>query len=134
MLFRSRILVLDNHDDFGGHARRNEFQLGDRTILGYGGTQSFEQPGDYSDVAKALLEDLAIDLGRFNDEYYDHDFYRRHGLTATIFFDEETFGANRTVPFPALDPSYFLPAAPAGITLEESVARMPISEIGRAHV
>ena len=22
---KSRILILDNHDDFGGHARRNEF-------------------------------------------------------------------------------------------------------------
>lgn len=27
----TRILVLDNHDDFGGHARRNEFMAGDPT-------------------------------------------------------------------------------------------------------
>ncbi len=127
----ARVLLLDNHDDFGGHAKRNEFQVGGRTVLGYGGTQSFEQPGDYSDVAKGLLAELSIDLGRFDDEYYDHDFYRRHGLTAAIFFDEETFGADRTVPYPALDPSYFLPTAPAGISLEESVGRMPISEEAR---
>ena len=24
----ARILVLENHDDFGGHAKRNEFHLG----------------------------------------------------------------------------------------------------------
>src|ERR1700723_1382262 len=26
----ARILILDNHDDFGGHAKRNEFQIGGR--------------------------------------------------------------------------------------------------------
>ena len=30
----ARILVLDNHDDFGGHAKRNEFSEGGRTLLG----------------------------------------------------------------------------------------------------
>ena len=33
----ARILVLDNHDDFGGHAKRNEFKIGDETRIGYGG-------------------------------------------------------------------------------------------------
>src|SRR5215470_5679107 len=56
-----RILVLDNHDDFGGHAKRNEFQVGGRLVLGYGGTQSIESPGCYSEVAKGLLRELGID-------------------------------------------------------------------------
>src|ERR1700730_388073 len=43
----ARILILDNHDDFGGHAKRNEFQAGGRTVLSYGGTQSIESPGKY---------------------------------------------------------------------------------------
>src|SRR5262249_16809925 len=34
----SRVPILDNHDDFGGHARRNEFQLGGRLQLLNGGT------------------------------------------------------------------------------------------------
>jgi spermidine dehydrogenase len=34
----ARVLVLDNHDDFGGHAKRNEFRLGDRLALINGGT------------------------------------------------------------------------------------------------
>src|SRR5262249_42166603 len=33
----SRILVLDNHDDFGGHAKRNEFRVDGRLLIGYGG-------------------------------------------------------------------------------------------------
>ena len=34
----ARILILENHDDFGGHAKRNEFQAGGRMIIGYGGS------------------------------------------------------------------------------------------------
>ena len=41
----ARILILDNHDDFGGHAKRNEFRAGGRMVLSYGGTQSIESPG-----------------------------------------------------------------------------------------
>ncbi len=50
----ARILILDNHDDFGGHAKRNEFTAGGRMLLSYGGTQSIESPGLYSAVAKQL--------------------------------------------------------------------------------
>src|SRR5215467_4095755 len=32
-----RILILDNHDDFGGHAKRNEFRVVGRLLLSYGG-------------------------------------------------------------------------------------------------
>src|SRR5207245_2080696 len=49
---KARVVVLDNHDDFGGHAKRNEFPSGDRTLLGYGGTFSIESPAPYSAVAK----------------------------------------------------------------------------------
>src|SRR5579859_1438049 len=34
----AHILLLDNHDDFGGHARRNEFNLNGQTQLLNGGT------------------------------------------------------------------------------------------------
>jgi hypothetical protein len=61
---KCRILVLDNHDDFGGHAKRNEFQSGGRMLLSYGGTQSIESPGKYSDVARGVLKDLGIDTSR----------------------------------------------------------------------
>src|SRR5262249_41408569 len=40
----ARILVLDNHDDFGGHAKRNEFTLDGRLVIGYGGSESIDSP------------------------------------------------------------------------------------------
>src|SRR5208282_2854132 len=58
---KARVLILENHDDFGGHAKRNEFHAGNRTILGFGGTYSIESPSPYSAVAKGLIEDLGID-------------------------------------------------------------------------
>ena len=44
----AKVLILDNHDDFGGHTRRNEFTVGGRTMIGYGGTQSIEGPNTYT--------------------------------------------------------------------------------------
>jgi len=57
----ARILLLDNHDDFGGHAKRNEFHYGGRMVLSLGGAQNLENPANYSEEAKGLLADLGID-------------------------------------------------------------------------
>lgn len=93
---RARILILDNHDDFGGHARRNEFTVGGRTLIGYGGTQTIDTPGSYSAASTGLLADLGIDLGRF-DTAFDGEFNTRFGLGHGYFFDKETFGEDRLV-------------------------------------
>ena len=88
---KAKILVLDNHDDFGGHAKRNEFHSGDRLIIGYGGTQTITGPNLYSAQAKQLFEDLGIQVKKF-ETYYDHKFYESRGMSQAIFFDKETFG------------------------------------------
>ncbi|MGE0625665.1 MAG: FAD-dependent oxidoreductase [Pseudomonadales bacterium] len=93
----ARILLLDNHDDFGGHARRNEFTVGGRTLLGYGGSQSIDTPGRYSVVARRLLEELAIHTDRFY-EYFDADFNERFGLTSGIRFPGAHFEREVTLP------------------------------------
>ena len=58
----ARILLLDNHDDFGGHAKRNEFHQDGRLLLGIGGSVNLENPKNYSEESKGLLQDLGIDL------------------------------------------------------------------------
>ncbi len=126
----ARILLLENHDDFGGHAKRNEFEWNGRTILGYGGSQSIEAPSAYSDVAKGLLSTLGIEPGRLRDAY-DEEFYRRHGLAAGVFFDREHYGTDRLVRSDFIDPSAFLPAAKSDVSAEDAVAQMPISAAAR---
>lgn len=57
----ARVLVLDNHDDFGGHAKRNEFHYNGRMLLSLGGAQNLDSPSNYGDVAGSLMIDLGID-------------------------------------------------------------------------
>ncbi|HEX7035655.1 MAG TPA: NAD(P)-binding protein [Pseudomonadales bacterium] len=90
----ARILILDNHDDFGGHAKRNELRVGGRTLLGYGGSQSIDSPATYSRVARGLLRELGIETERFRD-YFDRGFDARHGLRPGILFQADRFGASR---------------------------------------
>lgn len=94
---KSRILVLDNHDDFGGHAKRNEFTAGNRLLLGYGGTQSLEAPHHYSKVAFGLLQELGIDVERFY-KYFDQKLYKSMNLKRATFFDAENFGSDVLLP------------------------------------
>jgi spermidine dehydrogenase len=93
----ARILILENHDDFGGHAKRNEFHLGGRLQLLNGGTLLIDSPTKYSPEADGLLKKLGIDPPQFEARYTDHKLYRSLGLDSAVFFDKETFGEDRLV-------------------------------------
>jgi spermidine dehydrogenase len=99
---KTRILILENHDDFGGHAKRNEFHQTGRMLLGYGGTFSIESPQPYSAVAKQLIAELGIDVSS-TARVFDRKFYPSLGLSPSVFFDKETFGRDALVVEPRPD-------------------------------
>ncbi|WP_433361437.1 NAD(P)-binding protein [Streptosporangium sp. CA-115845] len=93
----AKILILDPHDDFGGHAKRNEFRVKGKTLIGYGGSQSIDSPSTYPPEAKQLLSDVGIDVNKFY-EYFDRDFYKRNGAGGrAVFFSKEQWGRDHLV-------------------------------------
>ena len=87
----AKILILDNHDDFGGHAKRNEFSINGETRIGYGGTETIDTPSSYSDEAKQLISEIGIDVSKFY-EAFDQSLYSAMGLGKGIVFDNKSFG------------------------------------------
>jgi spermidine dehydrogenase len=104
-----KILILDNHDDFGGHAKRNEFRYHGKTFIGFGGTMGIETPYPYSYCAKALIRELGVEVQR-NAEFINRDLERKYGLAAGTFFDKEHFGEDRLVKGNPRLPQFFAKA------------------------
>jgi spermidine dehydrogenase len=94
---RGRVLVLDNHDDFGGHAKRNEFHVNGRMHLMNGGTLLIGSPRPYGKVAADLMRTLGIDAKALDETCTNKTLYESLGLHQGVFFDRETFGVDRLV-------------------------------------
>ncbi len=131
---QARILILDNHDDFGGHAKRNEFTIGERRIIGYGGSQSFQSPNSFfGPAAKDLLRELGVDIKRF-ETAFDRDLYPSLGLSRGVFFPRETFGRDVLVTgdAPRMNADETARRRSNARPLAEFVADFPISEASKA--
>jgi spermidine dehydrogenase len=90
----SRILVLENNNEFGGHARRNEFEMSDgKTLIGYGGSQSMQTPTYWSPLVTRVIADVGIDVDRF-ETFYDGAWSDDRGLTGAVFFPAAVFGSD----------------------------------------
>ena len=120
----ARVLILDNHDDFGGHAKRNEFHQGGPMRLAWGGTVNMEYTL-YDGVAKGLIAELGIDIPRLL-EHYDFNWIGARGnLKPSVFFDAGRYGRDvmlRGVTLDGMPPR----------TLAKHVDAFPISAEARA--
>ncbi len=93
----ARVLVFDNHDEFGGHARRNEFNVDGRTLIGYGGSEAIQSPRAlWSPGARQLLTAIGVDLSEFAAAF-NRTLYPTLGMSRGIFFNREVFGVDRLV-------------------------------------
>jgi len=126
----ARILILDNHDDFGGHAKRNEFEVNGRKMLGYGGAQTMQEPSGYSDIVKGLLKDLDIDVSVF-DTAYDQHFYRRNKLAGAVYFDRKRWGKDTVVNYDLSDLKSYIPLNDSTNSAKNAVDKMPISAVAK---
>ena len=127
----AKILILDNHDDFGGHAKRNDFDADGHKLIGYGGSQTMQEPSGYSHIVKKLLKDLKIDPSVF-DTAYDQDFFKRNKLRAGIHFNDEAWGNRKTVAYDLGVFDDYIPVMPSELSAEQAVQEMPISEQAKA--
>ena len=127
----SKILILDNHDDFGGHAKRNEHTIDGQRLISYGGSQTLVEPRSASAIMQTLFQDVGIDLKRF-DTAFDQGFYKRHELGATTYFNAKHFGRDTLVRHPFCNYYNYLEGLPgAAISDEEAVAQTPLSDRGK---
>jgi spermidine dehydrogenase len=125
----ARVLILDNHDDFGGHARRNEFDVDGRRLIGYGGSESIQSPhSKWPSHALHILSDIGISVERLAAAM-DRELYPGLGLSSGVLFQRDAFGVDRLV---TGDPQRSLPTdVPAerhnGRRIVDFVADFPVS-------
>ena len=101
-------------------------------MLGYGGTYAIESPAPYSPVAKGVIHDLGIDVSSYS-RHNDDKLYPSLGLKSKIFFDQETFGADRLVTSPSVRHGNTTIAQSAK-TWEEFSTQAPLTEKAKADV
>jgi spermidine dehydrogenase len=126
----ARILILDNHDDFGGHAKRNEVMIDGSMRLLNGGTYAIESPRPYSAVADGLLQDIGIQAVTLAAQTQKPDFYATLGLSHGIYFDRETFGADHLAAgYRQRGWSEFLKGAPLSDAAKRDIERVEVGSV-----
>ena len=126
-----KVLILDNHDDFGGHAKRNEHAVDGENLISYGGSQSIVEPKQGSKVVHALLKDIGVNLERFKTAY-DRDFYKRNNLGAVTFFNKKTFGEDKVVRHPYCNYPNYIEGLMAGkLSNIDAAQEAPLSRKGK---
>ena len=96
----ARILIIENHDDFGGHAKRNEVHVDGHLLLLNGGTMLIDSPRPYSDVATDLLSQLGIEPVGLSKAHSVSPRITNANLRKAVFFDAETYGRDHLAVLP----------------------------------
>ncbi|HEC62750.1 MAG TPA: NAD(P)/FAD-dependent oxidoreductase [bacterium] len=126
-----KVLILDNHGDFGGQCARNEHTIGDNTRLILGGSQTMVSPHARSKTVLKLYKDLGIDLERFKTAY-DVGFFKRNDLGAVSYFNKRKFGQDKVVKHPFGHYQSFVEGLPRPtLSHEEAVKQTPLSAQGK---
>ena len=126
-----KVLILDNHDDFGGHAKRNEHKIDGKTLISYGGSQSIVEPKYGSKVVHALLKDIGVDIEKFISAY-DRDFYKKNNLGSVTYFNKKTFGKDKVVRHPYCNyPNYIEGLMGGKLSNKDAAQEAPLSKKGK---
>ena len=126
-----KVLILDNHDDFGGHAKRNEHTVNGNTRITYGGSQTLVEPNHADRIVLNLLEDIGVDLNRFKTAY-DTGFFKKHGLGSVTYFNKKVFGEDKVVQHPYCNyPNYVEGLKGSRLSNEEAAEQAPLSDRGK---
>ena len=115
----SKILLLENHDDFGGHAKRNEFHQSGEMVLSMGGTHNLEW-WSFSKTVNAFMQEHGVDCKAMRKQM-EFAYGRDAPNSPAMWFDETTYGVNRLVTHFNLS---------AKLTTED-IDKIPISDAGR---
>jgi len=102
----ARVLILENHDDFGGHAKRNEIEVNGHTLLMNGGTLLIDSPRPYSAVSSKLLEALDIRPSSLAKRYHEAPALTDARLGRGVFFAKETYGRDALISVPIREEGY----------------------------
>jgi len=114
------ILLLDNHDELGGHARRNVMEYAGQRLIAPGGTFALEDVEDSPEEALEFFRRIGLDPARLA-LYRDPKFRERFGLSPAVAFDSRVFGGARTTWVNRWNETPY----------EEFFARCPLSDAAR---
>jgi spermidine dehydrogenase len=127
----ARILILDNHDDFGGHAKRNEFQHAGERYLSIGGSVFLEY-SDYGAVTLELLREIGIDIERLRENQDPGFIFHPFGLEAGVYFDSDHYGRDQLMTGPLVPLTRTNPDGEYHWV--ERVGELPISAAAQGHL
>ncbi len=121
---KARVLIIENHDDVGGHAKRNEFDVRGHKLLMNGGTLAIESPEPYSKVADGVLRRIGIDAPALIEKYGESSgaALKQAKLSGGVFLPREIFGRDALV------------RLSSDVPLAKSLAGSPLSAAAQAQI